>query len=159
MTWQYIAGFFDGEGSVLRQGTGYRIVIPQTDERVLQEIKAFVGSGRVSSITKRREHWKDSWIYYIARQRDVLPFLDAIAPLVIVKRSIIVRTLPKLRKIVARQITTEKTMLVNHDRAAELRKRGLTYRAIGKEIGLSWSHVRRLLLKRHADDHRAMAKP
>ena len=86
MTWQYISGFFDGEGSLCHNGKGYRITIPQTSESVLQSIKTFVGSGQVIHVTKRKVHWKESWVFYIARQEDVYMFLRKIAAHVIVKK-------------------------------------------------------------------------
>ncbi len=67
MDWNYIAGFFDGEGSILKHDpTNYRISIPQTNEEVLQKIKTFSNMGNIFKTRKRKEHWKDSWVYSVA---------------------------------------------------------------------------------------------
>ena len=58
MNWSYIAGFFDGEGSVAHNGKGFRITIAQTDLEILNLIKDFTGVGHVIEVTKRKKHWK-----------------------------------------------------------------------------------------------------
>ncbi|HPA25214.1 MAG TPA: LAGLIDADG family homing endonuclease [bacterium] len=45
MTWNYVAGFFDGEGSITKNGSGFRITIVQTNKEVLEEIKKFIQLG------------------------------------------------------------------------------------------------------------------
>lgn len=47
MTWEYIAGFFDGEGSICHNGKGYRVTIVQTNQEVLDDIVQFSGVGSV----------------------------------------------------------------------------------------------------------------
>ncbi len=47
MTWNYVVGFFDGEGSITKNGSGFRITIVQTNKEVLEEIKKFIQLGGV----------------------------------------------------------------------------------------------------------------
>lgn len=101
MTWQYIAGFFDGEGSFCHNGKGFRITISQTDENVLNEIKKFTGLGNVIKVTKRRDHWKDAWVYYIAKQEDVLTFTQNTTEYLLVKKDILIDAQKKLQRAVA----------------------------------------------------------
>lgn len=76
MTWNYVVGFFDGEGSITKNGSGFRITIVQTNKEVLEEIKKFIQLGGVMEITKRKLHWKDCWVYYIASPKDVHIFFN-----------------------------------------------------------------------------------
>ena len=112
MTWEYIAGFFDGEGTISSVGDGYRVVISQTNLLVLEEIRLFVGFGNVSQVAKRKEHWKDAWIYYVARQKQVLRFLDSVEPFLIVKSQkaskAIVDLQPRVRRLEVKEKNKEK---------------------------------------------------
>ncbi|MBI4449471.1 LAGLIDADG family homing endonuclease [Candidatus Uhrbacteria bacterium] len=152
MTWAYIAGFFDGEGSLSRNGNGFRITIPQTNIEVLNTIQRFAGCGNVIHVTKRQRHWKESWIYAVAKQEDVLYVLRSIGPHLVVKRHLMQAALPDIARTVA-QYRREATQRKQQFRTAmSLRKRGWTYRDIGKRLGMDWGWTRRKLL-------RAQAKP
>jgi len=146
MDWQYIAGFFDGEGSITHNGQGYRISIPQSHQPVLDAIRAYSHVGKVFSLTKRQRHWKDAWVYAIARQKDVLFFLQHIRPFIIVKRKSVDQVLQKLPSIVNLQGQRATLAAWRRSEAIRLRQKGLSYRAIGKQIGIDWGYVRRLTL-------------
>ena len=60
MNWNYIAGFFDGEGTLTRTGSRYKIGITQTNKEVLEEIQSFTKIGLMHRIKKRKPHWKDA---------------------------------------------------------------------------------------------------
>lgn len=146
MTWKYIAGFFDGEGSVSHNGKGFRVTLPQTNRKVLESIQNFADSGYVIEITKRKAHWKDSWVYYIAKQKEVFMFLQHIAPYLIVKQRVVIEALQRLTVILSEQ---NKRILLRQTRerkARALRKRGLPYRHIGEALGIDWGYARRLTL-------------
>jgi len=147
MTWEYIAGFFDGEGTIAHNGNGYRVVIPQTNLEVLEEIHAFTGIGHVSQVTKRKSHWKDAWIYYIAKQEHVLQFIGHVDALLIVKKNAAECAIADLIPEVERQQAIVEKRRQRLSEAKALREEGLTFREIGSRIGLNWSYVRRALLK------------
>ncbi len=148
MDWNYIAGFFDGEGSICHNGKGYRITIAQTNYPVLAGIVTFSGVGGVIKVTKRKKHWKDSWVYYIASQKDVYFFLQNIKPLLIVKRELAERVFVFLAKYLKEKKLHEKIMEEKVAIAEKMRVKEYTYREIGKKINLDWSYVRRILMKR-----------
>lgn len=151
MNWSYIAGFFDGEGSITRVSKGVRISISQTNEPVLNDIKEFAGYGFVFKNRKRQPHWKDSWVYYIARQEEVYKFLKSVYPHLTVKKELAQKTIPRLNSFVIRQKKQEKKRTENKKQAKILREQGLTYRQIGAKLGIDFGHVRRLVLnlKKH----------
>lgn len=148
VSWSYIAGFFDGEGSITHNGRGFRVTIPQTNLGVLLEIKKFTGVGYVIKIAKRRAHWKTAWIFYVASQRDVRSFLRRVQPNLILKRTRIARILKKLDRIVSDQRRRHTIAQTRKLRAKYLRQSGLSYRAIGRAVGIDWGYARRIILGR-----------
>ena len=147
VNWSYIAGFIDGEGSITKHGeTDYRITVSQTNEEVLKMIQVFTKSGNICQVTKRKEHWKESWVYVVARQKDVLVFLKKIYPYSIVKKNLIRNLIPVITKVVLKQRERKANLQKNIKRSKLLRKKGLSYRAIGKKLGIDHGYVRRLIL-------------
>ena len=148
ISWQYIAGFFDGEGSISRVGNWYRIIISQTHYEVLAAIRLFAQVGHVAKLTKRQAHWKDAWIYYIAKQKDVALFLRGIAPYLIVKRQYVIPILSAVDKLVTQQNSRERIARNRKRQAKILRQRGYSYRKIGRVLGIDWGYARRIILGR-----------
>lgn len=145
--WRYIAGFVDGEGTFAKNGeTDYRIAIPQTNEEVLQLIKFFSGVGNIYKVKKRKKHWKESWTYSVARQEDVLIFLEKIYPHLIVKKDLARKLIPIVEKIVSIQRKRKLDLQKNIKTSKFLREKGLSYRAIGKKLNIDHGYVRRLIL-------------
>jgi len=147
MTWSYIAGFFDGEGSIVRNKRGFRIMISQTNKGVLEKIKKFTKSGYVIEVTKRKAHWKDSWLYYIAKQKDVYKFLTTVFPFLTVKKENASKAIPQLKTFLQKKKQKEKRLQERIKISKKLRKKGLSYRKIGKILGIDFGYVRRLTLK------------
>ncbi|MFA6135907.1 MAG: LAGLIDADG family homing endonuclease [Candidatus Paceibacterota bacterium] len=147
MKWEYIAGFFDGEGCISHNGKGYRIAISQTNQEVLDGIVKFSKVGYVCKITKRKSHWKDSWIYYISKQDDVLYFLKRIFDYLIVKNAIAKKVIPELSKYAKKRNVKISVMEHKKAKALEMRTSGASYREIGKQLNLDWGYVRRILIK------------
>lgn len=147
MNWPYIAGFFDGEGCITHNDKGVRLVITQTNFKVLEQIKKFVGFGFIIKPTKRKAHWKDSWTYYIAKQKDIYSFLQSALKYLVVKRQLAEKTIPKLKITIDSQQRRmdRRKRLVRMSR--KLRSKGLTLRAIGKELNIDFGYARRLIIK------------
>jgi len=147
MTWNYISGFFDGEGSIAHNGKGFRVTISQTNKEVLDAIKIFTKVGNVFEVTKRKEHWKDSWVYYIAKQEDVYYFLSKINRYIVVKKKQTELILPQLEKILKKQATRKNRRARLIRETKKLRGDNLSYRKIGEMLGIDWGYARRLSLK------------
>jgi hypothetical protein len=147
MTWEYIAGFFDGEGSICHNGKGYRVTIVQTNQEVLDDIIHFSGVGSVIKITKRKAHWKDSWVYYIARQKDVYFFIKHVVRFLRVKKNVVEKVVPILSIYLVNKHRHELHAEKMKSIAKKMRIEGYTYREIGKKVGLDWGYVRRILIK------------
>jgi len=147
MNWYYIAGFFDGEGALTHNGKGYRIYIAQANEEVLINIQGFLKSGHIIKIKKRKIHWKDSWVFYISKQEDVYSFILHITPYLIVKKQLVNRVLPALKKNMKIQHQKKLVLEKRKKLAKELRNKGLSYRTIGRKLSIDWGYARRLILK------------
>lgn len=146
MTWEYIAGFFDGEGSITYNGKGYRISIAQTNKEVFDKILKSIGCGMIFEVKKRQSHWKQSWVYYIAKQEDVLQFLITCGPFLIVKKTLAQKTIRELR-INIRAAKERRKLRVDRIRQTKiLRNKGLTYRAIGRRLNIDFGYARQLFL-------------
>lgn len=91
-TLDYIAGFFDGEGSVVvrivedrRYRAGYKVSVrvsfTQKDRRVLEAVRERLGMGRMYHHVR-----DDTWYLEVYRRDDLRRFVDAMRDRVIVKR-------------------------------------------------------------------------
>ena len=91
----YIAGLFDGEGSVdfkrrkEKRGNVQAVLmrIEMTDETVLNWVHETLGVGTVRKRNRspsRKAHWKDAWVYSV-RFRDALHVCKILWPYTIVK--------------------------------------------------------------------------
>src|SRR3989344_3193708 len=147
MNWSYVAGFVDGEGSIVIYGDNdYRISIPQTHEGVLRSIQKFAGAGNIYKTKKRKSHWKESWIYCVARQEAVLQFLKNIYPYLIVKKPVVQAVIPRVARIVAVRRSYDAQLQKKIKTCKLLREKGLSYRKIGKKLNLDHGYIRRLVL-------------
>jgi len=87
---EYMAGFFDGEGTVAvttrgrEKGVYLRISISNTNQQILHLIKACFG-GYLSTPRKKRENWKPS-CEWINSGKSAAEFLKLIQPYVILKK-------------------------------------------------------------------------
>jgi len=91
MNWAYIAGFFDGEGCIARlHGRSrfiyWRIVIAQQKRQVLDDIQTFTHYGNVYRTRNGKMKYGILYQYVIARQEDVLAFIQNVFRYSIVKR-------------------------------------------------------------------------
>ena len=147
MSWQYIAGFVDGEGSIVKtKRTVYRILVPQTHEGVLEEIKKFTGVGYIFKCKTRKAHWKDNWVYAISRQKDVLFVLKKLKPYLIVKRQLAEDRIPTIEKLIAEGEVRRQRLQKRVKVCKFLRGKGWTYRAIAKKLKVDFGYARRLFL-------------
>lgn len=149
MSWQYIAGFFDGEGSISRRTprNGYAITIPQTELNVLNEIRSFVCFGSIYAVAKKHEHWKDNWVYNRHAQREVLHFCESVAPFLVIKRDKIVAAANDLWELILRDSLRKQKRDEDIAFAVAMREQGHSYREIASALGSSNRLYARSLLR------------
>ena len=148
MTWEYIAGFVDGEGSIVKRKQIYNLYISQTNFEVLEEIRKFVGCGYIYAIGKRKSHWKDAWLYNAGGGQNTYRILSKVIDNLIVKRRLALQVLNKL-KIRLADVEAGKALREKRFRKARLlRQKKWSYRRIGKELGADFGYIRRILLEK-----------
>ena len=104
MNWAYIAGFFDGEGSLrVPMGQKYvtspQVCIYQSDQLVLLRIQRFLAAHGIHSHVRKENRMrkglqrviskKDQYILDFSRKQSVTIFLRSIRPYAVVKKQII----------------------------------------------------------------------
>jgi hypothetical protein len=97
--WAYIAGIFDGEGSLTYHNTqnavsNRRVDIAQKDVTLLYWLESVLGGGVVRRRKEQDSHGADD--FRIVRQRQVYEFLMGVLPYVIVKREKVVVAIAEL---------------------------------------------------------------
>ena len=96
MSWQYIAGFMDGEGNISKSWTirknkrskdYVKINIGNTDKKVLEMIQSFIGYGKIYTRTKFTSPLtkKTQFNLLICRINDCKDFLEHIIPYLVIK--------------------------------------------------------------------------
>lgn len=136
MTLDYLAGLFDGEGSVCMAGGKankehlvYRVMfaVSNNHEPVLKAVQAFVGFGAVYGKKRPSERHRQSWTYSATGYR-LLPLIKALAPRTIIKRrqlELAARYIERRQKLRTRPYTDE-----DYEMVREMRR--LNNRAPGK---------------------------
>lgn len=102
LSWEYVAGFCDGEGYIgfraypkRKDGSrnyNPRLVITNTNLRVLSLIKEFLGCGNIyrhkgchSRKNRTPANWKLCWIYQVTGKQNLLPILQGLQPYLVIK--------------------------------------------------------------------------
>jgi len=149
MSWQYIAGFFDGEGSVVRRKDEsrdtYILSICNTNLEILEKIRDFMGCGRIFVDKRSKQNPKHSTRYQlrINAYKDVIRVASKIAPFSFIKRELLEEA---IRHNSSRHYARNKQYDVN--RMKEMYEKLLmTQKEIGKVFGLSQSRVGVILRK------------
>ena len=145
MTDDYIAGFFDGEGSIIKIGTKgnrYMVSISQTHGGVLKQINKHIDSkGLLYHSKKRREYWKRAWVLHIKKQKDVLDFLESIVEKLVVKKQLAQMAIETIKLFLAAQQEEESKRLDIVRKALVLVNQGHSYRAIERKMMVDHSTV------------------
>ena len=86
MNWDFIAGFFDGEGcAFIRKDGGVVLVMSNTNREVLENIKTMIGGAIVTHT--RRPHNLVLYDLIFRDHRDVLPVVEELVKRCIVKKA------------------------------------------------------------------------
>jgi len=115
MDWGYIAGFFDGEGSIVPiypGGKSYRVSFAQTTKEVLELIAEYLEQYGIHTwITTKKpsKQYPNNIGYHLAfsKSTGVRLFLEAIEDKVIVKKKLVVEVLENLTTKSVTQVSDE----------------------------------------------------
>lgn len=148
----YVAGYFDGEGSVIcRKRRWTKITFCNTHKQSLREIQEFLRAGRICEIHKRHSSLgrKRMYVLTIGRGQDLRRILPQLIPMTIIKR----RKLENLLKVVLTKgfrVTPYEwwkkidfPLLVNRYRAESG-----SMTALAKQYDVSTTAIRKLLIRK-----------
>ncbi|MBU1988150.1 MAG: hypothetical protein KKD94_01555 [Nanoarchaeota archaeon] len=90
MNWDYIAGFIDGEGSIILKPPRVRIYISNTNKEVLDEIRKFLGCGKVYEINRKNadKKWRKQYGWTICSHKEVLRILKNLKNRLVIKKEL-----------------------------------------------------------------------
>ncbi len=150
-TWQYVAGFFDGEGHITNLTSYARpsVLITQADRNdvVLSKISEFLSSKGVHHLLRPKSKATDKWLatstIAIHSWRDVRRFLRTVLPYLIVKR---VRAIEALDFIENREWRA-KTSPEQLEGARVLYHQGLSFRDAAHKFKLESHQLRNYMRK------------
>jgi len=145
MDWKYVAGFFDGEGTITKAEKRYRIYVTQTSREVLDSICQLADVGSVKPIKKRKSHWQNAWVYYITDKHKIRYFLRQVYPYLVVKKQLASKALEDIDEKITNDYRRTEIKKSRIQKITSLRAQGLSYRAIGKEMNIDWGYARKLV--------------
>ena len=122
--------------------------ISQTNYEVLKEIRDFMGCGYIYHIGKRKSHWKDAWLYSSGGAANTHYILLHVVDKLIVKKELATLVLSELRKRLKEIEDQKKLRIEQIKKAIVLRKKNWPYRRIGKELGIDFGYIRRLIINK-----------
>ena len=149
MNWPYVAGFFDGEGSVVFTGDTCKITMSQNSRDVLEKIQAFLLDNGLSHcwiVTTPPRPWQrmpnTKYDLSFSNADNVRLFFNGVLPYCIVKRDKILEAIPRLSWNSQRRPTEEQYAL-----ATRLLKNGTPYVKVQEIVGIKFSFAKLKKLK------------
>jgi hypothetical protein len=89
----WLAGFFDGEGSICSSMAGrnrkhptWILAIPNTHLASLDHCVAITGAGKIYKKYAATPKWSAQWTWQVQRQRNIASILEQIRPYLVTKR-------------------------------------------------------------------------
>lgn len=86
----WLAGFFDGEGS-LSQCPPWQLTLANTNKASVDRCQTYTGAGSVKLVKSYTApaHWSPKWVWKITRQRDIEAVCRQMLPYLIIKRRVV----------------------------------------------------------------------
>ena len=155
MDWSYVAGYFDGEGSVCHHANGRGrkttgLAWYNSHRKSLEMIRDFMSAGHLRERPIRSHQKAPVCVLTVSRRSDLLRVLDEMIPHLIVKRE----AAERLREYVQTSVRDEspgfgKIVAVPTEQLAQwYHGEGKSYADIGRLVGVSPGAVARVFRKR-----------
>ncbi len=142
MNWDYLAGFLDGEGSIIIKPPRVRLYISNTNKKVLEDIRKFVNCGKVYDISMKNksEKWSKQYGWTICFHKEVLKILKNLREKLIIKKELCERAISYIENKRWQGHYLSKEELVKYKQLKSSRK-------LAKELGVSQFSVLKYLKK------------
>jgi len=104
ISWEYIAGFFDGEGTIGHTSRyAYKVSFSQSTMPVLEAIKEFLGGYSIytwcATYKNKNRKYNESYQLQFSASSGVKLFLEGILPYTIVKRMEVLEALNTIKDV------------------------------------------------------------
>lgn len=146
ITYDWLAGYLEGEGSFIIQPNGQGIVVcaTSTDLDVLKAIQDKYG-GNLYKLKKREEHWKDCWRWQLRGK-------EAYSLCKIIKHLLFSRRREKCLTLIENYqnsytVKKQKELKLRAEKIKELKQEGLTHKAIAEKLNIHRTTVSHFLRK------------
>ncbi|MEK6906531.1 MAG: LAGLIDADG family homing endonuclease [Nanoarchaeota archaeon] len=142
MNWDYLAGFIDGEGSIIISPPRIRLYISNTNREVLEKIRNFVNCGKVYEINmkNRNKKWNNQYCWTICSHKDVLKILINLRGKLVVKKEVCEKAIIYIENKRWQRDYLSKKELIRYKELKSSRK-------LAKELGVSQFSVLKYLKK------------
>jgi len=132
MNWDYLAGFLDGEGSIIIKPPRVRLYISNTNKKILDEIRDFVRCGTVYEINMKNKSkkWNKQYGWAICFHKDVLRILKNLKGRLVVKRELCESAISYIENKRWQKYYLSKKELMKYKKLKSSRK-------LAKELGVS----------------------
>lgn len=137
----WLAGFFDGEGSIYVPQYGVEISVSNTERKIIVAIQKHTGVGRLIETRFDRENWKTKYTWRVRRYEEVEPVLKLMLPFLTIKKD---KAKIALARIGAKNEETRKRLRRNA-RIVRLRDKGLRHFEIAAKMKIERSTVTQVL--------------
>lgn len=143
MTWDYIAGFFDADGTVgngiYDNNPSVRASFTNTNKEVLEKIQEFLGYGNLyeCKLSEKNPKWKTAWLLCIRDHRLVKEFLETVLDKLIVKKEKSIETLEFIDNAGYRKGVNDldhDEVLIKYNELQSLRKTGKVFETSARTI-------------------------
>lgn len=142
MKWDYLAGFIDGEGSIIIKPPRVRIYISNTNKEILNEIKNFLKCGSVFEVKRKMSNtkWKKQYGWTICFHKDVLKILENLKDKLVIKKKLCEQAIEYIKNKRWQRYYLSKEELKKFGNKDSSRK-------IAKELGVSQFSVLKYMKK------------
>lgn len=137
----WAAGLFEGEGSISVEHNKIRVTIEMTDRDVLEKIQEIFG-GSLYDLKIRAPHYKPSYKWMLTSSHTAAEFLDYVMPYLFARRKNRAEEALTLYKSLEKK-KIERAVKLNKkaNRILDLKKSGMSDKAIAAELGLERSTI------------------
>ena len=140
--WDYLAGFLDGEGSIIIKPPRVRLYVSNTNKKILEEIRDFVNCGSVYEINMKNKsnRWSKQYSWTICFHKEVLKILKNLRSRLVIKKELCEKAIFYIENKRWQKYYLSKKELGRYKKLKSSRK-------LAKELGVSQFSVLKYLKK------------
>lgn len=138
----WLAGFFDGEGTVYLGKAGITVSVANTNRDVIESIARWMGVGTIEVRPPQKAGWNQTYIWRVRNYIDARMVLLTIRPYLTIKAADADRAISRIADFVARR----RAAADRNDEILRLVAAGRTHKSIGERFGISRTSVTQVVI-------------